>query len=50
MVINKWFVVGLVVGAVLVLGLGGCNGYPRFDPATCWAVEYSGEVPLWQCA
>lgn len=44
---TKWFVLGLIVGAVLVLG--GCNGYPRFDPATCWTVEYGGEVPLWEC-
>lgn len=45
---TKWFVLGLIVGAVLVLG--GCNGYPRFDPATCSTVQWAGDSPIvWEC-
>lgn len=47
-VLITWAVIGAIMGVVLVLG--GCSGYPRYDPGSCWATEYSGDgAVLWEC-
>lgn len=46
-VVMHWLVLLMVLFLAM---LSGCNGYPRFDPATCSTLEIGGEPSgLWVC-